>query len=421
MNGMSPMRWIALPIIAWIVAAANAEALAQGAPNPARLIQQMDRDGDGRISRAEFRGPAPRFDVLDADGDGYVTEAEFTAAIAAGAPPRRTGAPLPVIDTHVHLDSLIGRDHHDYGGAAKAAVDAMDQHGIRTSIVMSPPLPASRMHQFDDRELLALTRRFPGRFAVLGGGATLNPMIERAAGESKINDRLKRDFTAIAERIIADGAVGFGEMTALHYSYNSEHPFEEVRPDHPLFLLLADIAARLNVPIDLHIEAVPDDMDVPEEIRRLSPLNPARTAGNIAAFERLLAHNRGARIIWAHAGMDSTGRRTIALTRRLLGEHSNLYVSLNVLAVNRFDRNVPLPPGSGLNPQWLALIEEFSDRFVFGSDHFYPAPAFSRRRPQNLQPSLQLLQQLPPELARKVAVENAQRLFGLPATDGAAR
>ena len=37
----------------------------------------MDKDGDGKVSRDEFTGPKPRFDVLDRDGDGLVTEQEF--------------------------------------------------------------------------------------------------------------------------------------------------------------------------------------------------------------------------------------------------------------------------------------------------------------------------------------------------------
>jgi hypothetical protein len=47
-------------------------------PDPKQLIQRMDRDEDGKVSRAEARGPMQqRFDSLDADEDGFVTEAEL--------------------------------------------------------------------------------------------------------------------------------------------------------------------------------------------------------------------------------------------------------------------------------------------------------------------------------------------------------
>ncbi len=29
-------------------------------------------------------------------------------------------------------------------------------------------------------------------------------------------------------------------------------------PDHPLFLVLAEVAAKYGIPIDLHMEAVPE-------------------------------------------------------------------------------------------------------------------------------------------------------------------
>ena len=41
----------------------------------------MDKDDDGKVSKDEFRGPAPLFDRLDADKDGFVTKEE-TAAMA---------------------------------------------------------------------------------------------------------------------------------------------------------------------------------------------------------------------------------------------------------------------------------------------------------------------------------------------------
>ncbi|HWE38530.1 MAG TPA: EF-hand domain-containing protein [Isosphaeraceae bacterium] len=53
----------------------------------------MDKDGDGKLSRAEFQGPAPLFDRLDADKDGFVTREEVAKGLPgpanpAGPPPR---------------------------------------------------------------------------------------------------------------------------------------------------------------------------------------------------------------------------------------------------------------------------------------------------------------------------------------------
>jgi acetyl esterase/lipase len=44
------------------------------------VLARRDADRDGRLSRAEFPGPAPLFARLDRDGDGFLTRAEFEAA-----------------------------------------------------------------------------------------------------------------------------------------------------------------------------------------------------------------------------------------------------------------------------------------------------------------------------------------------------
>ena len=59
-----------------------------------------------------------------------------------------------------------------------------------------------------------------------------------------------------------------------------------------------------------------------------NPSNPAVFKENLNAFERLLAHNRKARIIWAHADTDPLLTRTPELQRELLARHPNLYMSL---------------------------------------------------------------------------------------------
>ena len=233
-----------------------------------------------------------------------------------------------------------------------------------------------------------------------------------------LDDDLRRRFTATAERLLGAGIVGFGEMTALHFSFRRGHPFEQTAPDHPLFLLLADIAARADVPIDLHMEAVAHDIDTPQALRQRSAANPARVVANIAAFERLLDHNRAARIVWTHLGWDNSGHRTAALTRNLLARHANLYLAIKI--VGRPGRpNALVTPGDELDPQWRAVIEAFPDRFMIGGDQFFLPPGSRLRFPKSLAATVRILELLPAALARKVAHENARRVYRLaPATDG---
>jgi Ca2+-binding EF-hand superfamily protein len=48
-------------------------------------VKRLDKDGDGKVSKKEFDGPAEHFGHFDANGDGYITEDEAPT----GPPPRR--------------------------------------------------------------------------------------------------------------------------------------------------------------------------------------------------------------------------------------------------------------------------------------------------------------------------------------------
>src|SRR6185295_16655108 len=101
---------------------------------------------------------------------------------------------------------------------------------------------------------------------------------------------------------------------------------------------------------------------------------------NLGAFERLLAHNRGAKIVWAHAGSDPVGHWTPALSRELLARHPNLHMSLRMPARPVPDGLSPhLAIGSQgqVNPEWVELVRQHPDRFVIGGDQFFPSPIMS--------------------------------------------
>ena len=195
-----------------------------------------------------------------------------------------------------------------------------------------------------------------------------------------------------------------------HFSFarrNPNHPYESARPDHPLLLALADIAAGYGMPVELHMEAVPRDMPFPNA-ERAGPPNPAYVHENITAFGRLLDHNPRARIVWLHAGWDLTGERTVALMRSLLAAHRNLFMSIKSDPAGT-PETAPFMPGAGLKPGWLAMLQAFPDRFVVGSDQFYDSPPIRTERARNF------VDFLPPDLARVIAYDNVRRIYRLAA------
>lgn len=68
-------------------AEAPGRSAAAGGGALAARLKSMDKNGDGRISRDEFTGPAPRFDKIDADHDGFATLPEFRQFTARAAVP----------------------------------------------------------------------------------------------------------------------------------------------------------------------------------------------------------------------------------------------------------------------------------------------------------------------------------------------
>jgi predicted TIM-barrel fold metal-dependent hydrolase len=313
----------------------------------------------------------------------------------------------PILDTHVHLLrslNLNSRHGADLYSATQIALRSMDAFGVEQAIVSPPPFTGGHPGLYGLAEITAALRGQP-RFAFMAGGDSLNPLLQDTPADG-VSDAVMRRFAEAAEAIAAAGAAGFGELAAEHFSSGfGHHPYESTRPDHPLLLALADIAAKYAMPIELHMEAVPEDMPFPP-MRAQGP-NPAMLHANIAPLERLLDHNPRARIVWVHAGWDLTGERRVPLMRGLLELHANLAMSI------KYDHagakaTAPFPPDEdAIRPGWIAMLRAFPDRFVIGSDQFIDQGT------ERLEGARRFVDALPPDLARPVASENARRLYRL--------
>jgi predicted TIM-barrel fold metal-dependent hydrolase len=227
-----------------------------------------------------------------------------------------------------------------------------------------------------------------------------------ATDPERVTEDIKDRFENQAQAIVQNGAVGFGELSVLHLSLGEKHVYSQTPADHPLFLLLADIAAQEGMPMDIHMEAVVEDQPTPSAILEASDANPAALEENITAFERLLDYQPKANIIWAHAGWDHTGDRTIELMGRLLDDHPNLFMSLKI-SEDSLEASWPLDADGIFKEEWKTFLTLYADRFVIGSDQF-----FGTVQAQDHWGGIEkLLEQLPEDVAQKIAYENAMRLF----------
>ncbi|HLX22529.1 MAG TPA: MmgE/PrpD family protein [Usitatibacter sp.] len=299
---------------------------------------------------------------------------------------RPNAALSPFMDCHVHMDKAAGER------SIEDAVRAMPIENAAMYLFLPSPFPERSALSFDIEEIQAAARNFPGKVATLGGGGTLNPMIQEAVKAGSVSAELEARFRARALEIEKLGAAGFGELAAEHKPSESTPSIQSLPPDHPLLVLLMDIAADARMPITLHMEA---------------------TQGNIAPFERLLTHNERARLVWAHGGWDNTGLRTPRLCRLLLSAHPNLFMELKIDPRNP-GLNSPLTEGASgkVKPEWLSLFGDFPERFVMGSDQHYPMPGDAVQRWQGI---VALFNELPAELRRAFGLDNPRRIYRLPA------
>jgi predicted TIM-barrel fold metal-dependent hydrolase len=325
-----------------------------------------------------------------------------SSLFAAEATEAKNDGAFAIIDTHAHIiRGYRGRGPFPTGAQA---LRAMDSHRVEMVILLPPPFPPNQPGIYGVREIEGVARANPARFGFTAGGESLNPMIQRIAPD-KVTPDLIGEFQQEAQVIVKAGAAGFGEVAAEHFSSGrGNHPYESARPDHPLFMALADIAAQHGMPIDLHMEAVPQDMPFPRASGKGQ--NPQTLKENISGLERLLVHNRNARIVWAHAGWDLTGERTVPLMRSLLQKHPNLYMSVK-LDESGSRRTSPFGPDNTLKPGWLMMLRDFPDRFVIGSDQFFDEGT------ERLALARKFVDALPPQVARVVASENARRIYRL--------
>ena len=123
------------------------------------------------------------------------------------------------------------------------------------------------------------------------------------------------------------------------------------------------------------------------------------------AIDLLMAHTpskgRSVRVIWAHTGI---GGAPVARVDQLMARYPGLVGELSYRPGLTCD-------GGKLCPEWRALFTKYPTRFVLGSDTWvnqrwdsYDATMRGYRA---------WLGDLPPELARRIAWDNAASLFGL--------
>ena len=302
------------------------------------------------------------------------------------------GLPYPgsMVDAHGHLGASF-----DW----PVMVEGMDRNNVTLRTVMARYYPGGPLDlPGSDEDAVRLAERFPGRFFPLVG---MQQPLLTGSHKWQSPDREVERLIEETERKLASGKYfGIGEFIVRHWSYSRGPHAEQENPIHSTFMRrMSAMAARFDVPMVVHMEGHPALVD---------------------DFSRLLDEYPIARFVWAH----SCGRSKAPVIRGMLSRHPNLFCDLagmtNVGATGygtgwpRMEEFTALIERDGkLFPDMKVLYEEFPDRFVLGMDVAHARGNNLRNYSRRVNRFRELLGQLKPDTARKIAETNAIRIFKL--------
>lgn len=302
--------------------------------------------------------------------------AVFLALVLALAP--RQDPDVPILDAHNHV--MPGLDPDEM-------VRELDRHGICRIVLMATGTP------FDKRAGLTLAAfdKHPDRvilFVGLNGIRRFTPEILKSI-----------------DGLLASGKFrGMGELTLRHYPFEREAlDGSTVRAgdytlaaDSPEVLEVFALAEKHGVVLTVHMET---------------------TAETIPAFRRALAKHPKAKVIWAHqtpiktldgAKEEHARKADPKQIAELLDRTPSLYADLSVgyetLFLKSDDRKLP--------EAWRTLYESRADRFVVGLDMPFLQGWKTDGYRLRLEVLREWLKQIEPGARKKIAHENAEKLFG---------
>ncbi len=277
------------------------------------------------------------------------------AGCATGAPI----APVPFVDSHVHLND------------ERLQLELMERYGAAQAVIFWG-------RSSDNASIADAARRHPDRFIAF---ASVSP--ERSAYR-KAWDADDTGLLASLDELLASGRFkGIGEISAVHFPSPGlgETDYD---PTGPMMRGIMTLARKHRVPVMVHVETT--------RLRELASL--------LEAFPDVP-------VIWAHGGYTP-----LFIARRMLERHPNLHYELSARTWPRHPRAPDytiLRDGRAVWPEWLALIEAKPDRFIIGTDASHRSRESEVMKLESVQ---NVLRQLSPAARERVGRTNLLRLLG---------
>jgi len=353
------------------------QALITGLENPNRLSEDARKRfmAPTRVHLWRKTGPSwSNYNCLKPPGKKIILRAKINPDSA------RIASTVPLADVHLHSDLTI---------SPSQAQTVMDRNGVQWAgggVVTWPNNMEGRRDVWE-----TFSRELGDRFIPFAGQSELNHAFKlggtRAIADAE-NPIVKAFLKELEKDLEAGRVKGVGTIFINNLNTDDRPEFRRRIPGNATAVkAIFALVARYGSVMRVHMQ---------------------QDAKSITEFEPVMSSNRQGRVLWNQCGSTTTASQV----RGLLERNSNLFCEISwrfppvtrpeLAERNIFDQHGPMIP-------WLRLMEDFPDRFMYANDGHsgqqYDCATLSFRR--NLLPFLRL------ETARKVAYENAKRIFDL--------
>lgn len=308
-------------------------------------------------------------------------------------------------DTHRYADAHLHYvDFFQESDGIEAMLEAMDHADVGHVVLMGIPV-AKKWHEDEPKK----PRYYQGDDAPLYWYSATDTIVAEAV--RALPDEARRrvhpflsgfnpnDKNSVAhiERMLElypDVWEGIGEVFTRHDDLSALTLGDTPRANNEAMMRVYRLAAERDLPVLLHANLT--------SVREREPLY-------LEEIEDALSKNPETTFVWAHAGTSGAIVRmqgTIDCVRptveTLLEAHDNLWIDLSWTALDHV-----IVDGK-VDPDWLALVERFPDRFVIGSDLVGRFDSLAEK----MRAYDPLLDALPGDVARRVARDNLLALLG---------
>ena len=274
------------------------------------------------------------------------------ASLGAAAEPYRG----PLFDAHLHYNEEAWQSAHPLDDA----LGRLQRSGVRAIVANSRPN--------DGTKALAAARA-----QTAAAGVTVVPFVRLYRNRDDYSGWF--NDPSIYEMVLRELAAG--TLSGPYRGLGEFHLYDSANANGPVARQLMQLAQDKGLVVLAHV----DD----------------------TAIDLLMAHAPKTRLVWAHTGI---GGAPVGRVRSLLQRYP--------LLMGELSYRPGLTEGAGrLSAEWKALLSEFPNRFLVGSD------TWVNQRWQGyeglMQDAREWLGELDATTARRIAWDNGAALYGLPA------